>query len=125
MSDGLNLGVPSMTGLRAEASRAALSSGSASSVSQADTIRKNAQEFENILVRQMLRELRQSPFAPEGDSMKKAYLDMADEQLASHISASGGLGFGKAMAEMMLKQIKLSGLINSTSSSVNPSTTQP
>jgi len=29
------------------------------------------------------------------------------------------------MAEMMLKQIKLSGLINSTSSSVNPSTTQP
>jgi Rod binding domain-containing protein len=125
MNDGLNLGVPSMTGLRAESSRAALSSGSVSSASQADTIRKNAQEFENILVRQMLRELRQSPFAPEADSMKKAYLDMADEQLASHISASGGLGFGKAMAEMMLKQIKLSGLINSSASSVNPSTTQP
>ena len=125
MNDGLNLGVPSMTGLRAEVSRTALASGSASPVSKADTIRKNAQEFENILVRHMLRELRQSPFAPEADSMKKAYLDMADEQLASHISASGGLGFGKAMAEMMLKQIKLSGLINSSSSSVNPSTTQP
>lgn len=125
MNDGLNLGVPSMAGLRAEASRSQLANGTATSGSQADTIRKNAQEFENILVRQMLRELRQSPFAPEADSMKRAYLDMADEQLASHISASGGLGFGKAMAEMMLKQIKLSALINSPTSAVQPLTTQP
>ena len=85
-------------------------------------IQKNAQEFEGILVRQMLRELRESPFAPQGDIMSKSYQESADDQLAKHIVQSGGLGFGKAMAELMLRQIQQSSLIGSAPATVKPST---
>jgi len=85
--------------------------------------KKNAQEFEGILVRQMLRELRESPFAPQGDIMSKSYQESADEQLAKHIVQAGGLGFGKAMAELMLRQIQQSSLIGSSPAAVNPSAT--
>ncbi len=100
----------------------------ASPLGQADAattqkIQKNAQEFEGILVRQMLRELRQSPFAPQADSMSKAYQESADDQLAKHIVQAGGLGFGKSMAELMLRQIQQSSLIGSTAAAVTPSTT--
>ena len=86
-------------------------------------IQKNAQEFEGILVRQMLRELRQSPFAPQGDIMSKSYQESADDQLAKHMVESGGLGFCKAMADLMLRQIQQSSLIGSPSTSVKPSST--
>jgi Rod binding domain-containing protein len=85
-------------------------------------IQKNAQEFEGILVRQMLRELRQSPFAPQADTMSKAYQEAADDQLAKHIVQAGGLGFGKSMAELMLRQIQQSSLIGSTAAAVKPLT---
>mgnify|MGYP000042871464 CR=1 FL=1 len=84
-------------------------------------IQKNAQEFEGILVRQMLRELRESPFAPQADSMSKAYQESADDQLAKHIVQAGGLGFGKSMADLMLRQIQQSALIGSSAAAVNPS----
>ena len=86
-------------------------------------IQKDALEFEGILVRQMLRELRESPFAPQGDIMSKSYQESADEQLAKHIVQAGGLGFGKAMAELMLRQIQQSSLIGSSPAAVNPSAT--
>ena len=68
-------------------------------------IQKSSQEFEGILVRQMLRELRQSPFAAEGDIMSKSYRELGDDQLATHIAQVGGFGFGKAMSDLMLRQI--------------------
>ena len=102
--------------------------GAVSALGQVDAatthkIHKNAQEFEGILVRQMLRELRESPFAPQADIMSKSYQEAADDQLAKHIVQSGGLGFGKAMAELMLRQIQQSSLIGSASLAVKPSTT--
>ena len=102
--------------------------GAASPLGQIDAattkkIQKNAEEFEGILVRQMLRELRQSPFAPQGDIMSKSYQQSADDQLAKHIVQAGGLGFGKAMADLMLRQIQQSSLIGSSSATVKPSTT--
>ena len=103
------------------------SAGSMSALGQVDAattqkIQKNAQEFEGILVRQMLRELRQSPFAPQADIMSKSYQESADDQLAKHIVQAGGLGFGKAMADLMLRQIQQSSLIASPAATVNPST---
>lgn len=68
-------------------------------------IQKSAQEFEGVLVRQMLRELRQSPFSPEGDITSKSYRDLGDDQLANHVAQVGGFGFGKAMSDLMLRQI--------------------
>jgi Rod binding domain-containing protein len=102
--------------------------GAGSALGQVDAattqkIQKNAQEFEGILVRQMLRELRESPFAPQGDIMSKSYQESADDQLAKHIVQAGGLGFGKAMADLMLRQIQQSSLIGSSASTVKPSTT--
>ena len=74
-------------------------------------IKSHAVEFESMLIRQMLRELRQSPFKPEVRTDSKSYLEMGDEQFAKSLAQSGGFGFGKAMADMMLKQIQTSGLI--------------
>ena len=68
-------------------------------------IQKSAQEFEGILVRQMLRELRESPFSPEADILSKSYRDLGDDQLATHVAQVGGFGFGKAMSDLMLRQI--------------------
>ena len=86
-------------------------------------IQKNAQEFEGILIRQMLRELRESPFAPQGDIMSKAYQEAADDQMAKQMAQAGGLGFGKAMAEMMMRQIQQASLINSSDLAVTPRAT--
>lgn len=81
-------------------------------------IKSHAVEFESMLIRQMLRELRQSPFKPEVRSDSKSYLEMGDEQLAKSLAQSGGFGFGKAMADLMLKQIQTSGLIAGAEKSV-------
>jgi Rod binding domain-containing protein len=45
---------------------------------------------------------------------------MADEQLANLMAAQGGFGFGKAMADQMLKQVKAAQLINSGINAVKP-----
>ena len=68
-------------------------------------IQKSAQDFEGILVRQMLRELRESPFSAQADIMSKSYRDLGDDQLATHVAQVGGFGFGKAMSDLMLRQI--------------------
>lgn len=97
--------------------------------SQVDTqttqkIKSHAVEFESMLIRQMLRELRQSPFKSEVRSDSKSYLEMGDEHFAKSLAKSGGFGFGKAMADMMLKQIETSGLIARPEKSVKPMTTR-
>ena len=81
-------------------------------------IKSHAVEFEGMLIRQMLRELRQSPFKPEVRTDSKSYLEMGDEQFAKSLAQSGGFGFGKAMADMMLKQIQTSGLIGGAEKAV-------
>lgn len=83
-------------------------------------IKDNAQAFEGILIRQMLKELRNSPFVESTQNDSKAYVDMADDQLANTLAKNGGFGFGKAMAELMLRQIQTAGLIKTADSSVNP-----
>ena len=74
-------------------------------------IRQAAQGFETILVRQMLRELRQSSWSTAKSDVNSGYLELGDEQMANHIVQSGGLGFAKAMANQMLQQIEAAKLI--------------
>jgi len=83
-------------------------------------IKETAQAFEGILLRQMLRELRNASIDSVTRSSNTDYLEMADDNLANHIAQAGGLGFGKAMAEQMLKQIQGSQLINSAQKTVLP-----
>jgi Rod binding domain-containing protein len=40
-------------------------------------------------------------------------LQLADEQLANQLASQGGFGFGKAMADQMLKQVQAAKLITS------------
>ncbi len=72
---------------------------------QVKQIKQTAQEFEAVLLRQMLRELRSSALSEANKGSNTSYLEMADEQMANNLAAQGGFGFGKAMANQMIQQV--------------------
>lgn len=78
---------------------------------QSRKIEEAAQGFEAVLIRQMLRELRQSSLSTTKSDVNAGYLQLGDEQLAQQLVQSGGLGFARAMATQMLQQIELARLI--------------
>ena len=85
-------------------------------VADSDQVRKikqSAQDFEAILLRQMLKEIRSSALAETNKGSNSTYLDMADEQMANQLASQGGFGFGTAMADQMLKQVQAATLITS------------
>ena len=85
---------------------------------QIKKIKQSAQEFEAVLLRQMLKEIRSSALADSNKGSNSTYLDMADEQMANQLAAQGGFGFGKAMADQMLKQVQAAKLITSGANTV-------
>jgi Rod binding domain-containing protein len=87
---------------------------------QVKQIHETAQAFEGILLRQMLREIRNASLFSPPKTSNTAYLEMADEQLANHVSASGGFGFASKMAEQMLQQIQAKSLITTAQTAVKP-----
>ena len=58
-----------------------------------------ASQFEQVLLRQYLTQIRASGASlnPETASPSTGYLQMADDHLASVIAASGGLGLGNSL----------------------------
>jgi Rod binding domain-containing protein len=91
--------------------------GSANSASfknqaQSKQVEEAARGFETILVRQMLREVRQSSFSEKRD-VTNGYLQMVDDQMASILTQGKGLGFAQKMTEQMLRQSDMAKLINS------------
>lgn len=88
---------------------------------QIKRIKKTAQDFEAVLLRQMMRELRNSAFNESSKSgSNAAYLSIADEQLANNMAAQGGFGFGKAMANQMIQQVQAAQLIKDAANAVKP-----
>lgn len=87
---------------------------------QIQKIKDTAQAFESILLRQMLREVRQSSIVSKPETSQSAYLQMADEQMANHLAAQGGFGFGKAMADQLIRQVSAAQLIKSPPVAVKP-----
>jgi len=73
-------------------------------------IRDAARQFESFLLKQMLRELRASALAEPQSGSATAYREMADDLMADHLAKSGAFGFGKAMADQMLSQIRQASL---------------
>jgi len=73
-------------------------------------VRDAAQQFESFLLKQMLRELRASSLSEPQSGSSQAYREMADDLMAEHLSKSGAFGFGKAMADQMLGQIRQASL---------------
>ena len=97
-----------------------LSNGAAESA-QIQKIKHTAQEFEAVLLRQMMREIRNSAFSESSKGGSNAtYLNLADEQLANTMAAQGGFGFGKAMATQMIQQMQAAQLINPAAIAVKP-----
>jgi Rod binding domain-containing protein len=97
-----------------------LSSGMADTP-QIQKIKQTAQDFEAVLLRQMLREIRNSAFSESSKGgSNAAYLSLADEQMANNMATQGGFGFGKAMATQMIQQVQAAQLINSAASAVKP-----
>jgi Rod binding domain-containing protein len=88
---------------------------------QIQKIKQTAQDFEAVLLRQMMREIRNSVFSESSKGSSNAtYLSLADEQLANNMAAQGGFGFGKAMAQQMIQQAQAAQLINSAANAVKP-----
>ena len=87
---------------------------------QVKKIKQSAQEFEAVLLRQFLKEVRTSALGETKKGSNAAYLEMADEQMANQLAAQGGFGFGKSMADQMLRQVQAAKLITSGSNAVKP-----
>ena len=87
---------------------------------QVKKIKQSAQEFEAVLLRQLLKEVRSSSLVSGNQGSNSTYLQMADEQLANQLASQGGFGFGKAMADQMLKQVQAAKLITSGPNAVKP-----
>jgi Rod binding domain-containing protein len=88
---------------------------------QIQKIKQTAQDFEAVLLRQMMREIRNSAFSESSKGGSNAtYLSLADEQLANTMAAQGGFGFGKAIAQQMIQQVQAAQLINSAANAVKP-----
>lgn len=92
----------------------------AADTEQVKKIKQTAQEFEAVLLRQMMRELRSSALSGSTKGSNATYLEMADEQMANHMAAHGGMGFGKAMAQQMIQQVQAAKLITSPPNAVKP-----
>jgi Rod binding domain-containing protein len=84
----------------------ASSSAETTSKSNEKAVRDAAQQFESFLLKQMLRELRASSLTEPQSHSSMAYREMADEIMADHMAKSGAFGFGRAMADQMLNQIR-------------------
>ena len=88
---------------------------------QIQKIKQTAQDFEAVLLRQMMRENRNSVFSESSKGgSNAAYLSLADEQMANNMAAQGGFGFGKAMATQMIQQVQAAQLIGSAANAVKP-----
>jgi len=88
---------------------------------QIQKIKQTAQDFEAVMLRQMMREIRNSVFSESSKGgSSSTYLSLADEQLANNMAAQGGFGFGKAMAQQMIQQVQAAQLINSAATAVKP-----
>ena len=93
---------------RIEASQLPLESlaGNAS-ISDADKVAEVSRQFEAVLLRQIMQDIRKPVLAPaEGDATTTGiYSDMINNQMADSISRSGGFGLAKSLAGQLTHQV--------------------
>lgn len=88
-------------------------------------IRDSAMGFETALLRQMLREVRSASLDPMKATTSGGYLSLVDDHMADLMTKSGGLGFGRAMADQLIAQLKARELIASKQIAVTASNGPP
>jgi flagellar protein FlgJ len=76
-------------------------------VSDEDKVAEVSRQFEAVLLRQILQDIRKSVLAPDqGDKTTNAiYSDMINNQLADSISRSGSLGLAKSLNSQLAHQV--------------------
>jgi Rod binding domain-containing protein len=76
-------------------------------VSDADKVTEVSRQFEAVLVRQILQDIRKPILAKEeGDpAVNGIYNDMINNQMAESITRSGGFGLAKSLAAQLSHQI--------------------
>jgi Rod binding domain-containing protein len=93
---------------RIEASQLPLESLAANAnVSDADKVAEVSRQFEAVLLRQIMQNIRKPVLAPaQGDATANGiYADMINNQLAESISRSGGFGLAKSLAGQLTHQV--------------------
>ena len=86
-------------------------------------LRAAAQQFESLFTSMMLKSMRQANFSDPlfGSDQGDMYQDMYDDQIASEISKGRGLG----LADMLVQQLRRSGLPGTTQASTAGSAGDP
>jgi Rod binding domain-containing protein len=76
-------------------------------IADADKVAEVSRQFEAVLVRQILQDIRKPVLAPaEGDPTANGiYNDMINNQMADNISRSGGFGLAKSMVAQLTHQV--------------------
>ncbi len=77
------------------------------SISDADKVAEVSRQFEAVLLRQIMQDIRKPVLAPaEGDATANGiYADMINNQLADSISRSGGFGLAQSLAAQLTHQV--------------------
>jgi Rod binding domain-containing protein len=78
-----------------------------SKVSDADKVAEVARQFEAVLLRQIMHDIRKPTLAhAEGDATANGiYADMINNQMADSISRSGGFGLAESLAAQLAHQV--------------------
>jgi Rod binding domain-containing protein len=78
-----------------------------SNISDADKVAEVSRQFEAVLLRQIMQDIRKPVLAPaEGDATANGiYADMINNQMADSISRSGGFGLAKSLAAQLTHQV--------------------
>jgi len=76
-------------------------------ISDSDKVAEVSRQFEAVLLRQILQDIRKPILAPaQGDATANGiYADMIDNQMAESISRSGGFGLAKSLAGQLTDQV--------------------
>jgi Rod binding domain-containing protein len=93
---------------RVEASQLPLESlAGNTNISDADKVAEVSRQFEAVLLRQILQDIRKPMLAPaQGDATANGiYDDMVNNQMAESISRSGGFGLANSLAEQLTDQV--------------------
>jgi Rod binding domain-containing protein len=76
-------------------------------ISDSDKVAEVSRQFEAVLLRQMLQDIRKPVLDPaKGDATANGiYNDMINNQMAESISRSGGFGLAKSLTEQLAQQV--------------------
>lgn len=81
-------------------------------------IEKAVAGFESVLLREWLRQVRNTSLSGEDHAAGGGYLEMVDDQMAAFVSRQGGMGLTRQLADQLLHQVQAASLITGADTAV-------